>query len=140
MYIALVVLSDEKIISTQQYILYPFLKIGILFLTIFYATSLVQLYYRRNFPRIMQAFRNLGCMTLTNYLTETVIYVIIFYGTGFGLLGDFSFGIIWLCAFTVYFLQAVFSKWWMAKFYYGPVEWIWRQLTYQKNFQLKKNQ
>jgi uncharacterized protein len=108
-------------------------------MTIFYATSLVQLYYRRKLPRLMQAFRNLGCMTLTNYLTETLIYVIIFYGTGFGLLGEFSFGVIWLCAFIVYFLQALLSKWWLSKFYYGPVEWIWRQLTYQKKFQLKKS-
>ncbi len=138
LYIILVVLSDEKIISTPSFILYPFLKIGILFTTLFYSTSLIQLYYKKRFPRLMHAFRNLGCMTLTNYLAETILYVIIFYGIGFGLLGDFSFGIIWLCSFIVYFLQAIFSKWWLSKFYYGPVEWIWRQLTYLQRFQLKK--
>ena len=87
----------------------------------------------------MQAFRNLGCMTLTNYLTETILYVIIFYGIGFGLLGDFSFGIIWLCSFIVYFLQALFSKWWLSKFNYGPVEWIWRQLNLSAKISVEKS-
>jgi uncharacterized protein len=138
LYVVLVVLNDEKIISIPSFILYPFLKIGILFTTLFYTTSLIQLYYKKKLPRLMQAFRNLGCMTLTNYLTETILYVIIFYEIGFGLLGEFSFSIIWLCSLIIYFLQALFSKWWLSKFYYGPVEWIWRQLTYQQKFKLKK--
>ena len=139
MYVSLVILSDQKIITAERFILYPFLKAGILFMTIFYATSLVQLYYKRKLPWLMKMLRNLGCMTLTNYLTETLIYVIIFYGAGFGLLGEFSFGVIWLASLVIYFLQALFSKWWLSKFYYGPVEWIWRQLTYQRRFQLIKN-
>jgi uncharacterized protein len=138
LYFVLVLLNDEKVISTPSFILYPFFKTGILFTTLFYATSLIQLYYKKRLSWLMQAFRNLGCMTLTNYLTETIVYVIIFYGIGFGLLGDFSFRIIWLCSFVVYFLQAIFSKWWLSKYNYGPVEWIWRQLTYRQRFQLRK--
>lgn len=138
LYITLHILIDEKLISVESFITYPFLKFGVLATTIFYAASLVQLYYYKKLPWLMQSFRNLGCMTLTNYLTETLIYVIIFYQAGFGLLGDFSFGIIWLCTFIVYFLQAIFSKWWLSRFYYGPVEWIWRQLSYRKKFKLIK--
>ena len=108
-------------------------------MALFYATSLVQLYYKGKLRYLMQTFRNLGCMTLTNYLTETVIYAVIFYGVGFGLLGEFSFGVIWVCTLLIYFLQALFSKWWLSKFYYGPVEWIGRQLTYQRRFPLKKS-
>jgi uncharacterized protein len=137
-YVGLFILSEQKIITTESFILYPFFKVGIFFTALFYATSLILIFYKNWLPAFMQAFRALGCMTLTNYLTETIIYVIIFYGIGFGLLGDFSFGIIWLCTFLVYFLQAVFSKWWLSQFYYGPVEWIWRQLTYRQRFQFKK--
>jgi len=139
MYVLLVVLSGEEIIPVQSFVLYPFLKAGVLFMAIFYATSIIQLYHKRKLPGLMQALRNLGCMTLTNYLAETVLYVAIFYGIGFGLLGEFSFGIIWLSSLLVYFLQAVFSKWWLSNYYYGPVEWLWRQLTYQKRFALKKS-
>jgi uncharacterized protein len=138
LYIALIVLQDKSLITAPSFVLYPFLKTGVLFMAVFYMTSLVQLYYNRKLQKLMQLFRNLGCMTLTNYLTETIIYVVVFYHLGFGLLGDFSFGIIWLSSVVVYILQGLFSKWWLSKYYYGPVEWIWRQLTYRQRFELKK--
>jgi len=135
-YIILLILSDEKILDAPRYLLYPFFKIGILATALLFVSAIIQLYVKRKFQWIMDIFRNLGRMTLTNYLVQTILYVIIFYGIGFGLLGEFSFGIIWLCSLTVYFLQGWFSKWWLSKFYYGPVEWIWRQLTYRKRFKL----
>jgi uncharacterized protein len=138
LYVVLLVLSDKKIIQLERFILYPFLKAGVVFMALFYATSIARLYHKKKLPWLMQTFRNLGCMTLTNYLTETILYVIIFYGIGFGLLGEFSFGVIWLCTIIIYFLQAVVSKWWLSKFFYGPMEWVWRQLTYKQRFPLKK--
>lgn len=137
-YILMLVFLDKKIISVPGHIIYPFLKFGILSMSLLYATSITQLYYQRKWQRLMQSFRNLGCITLTNYLAETVIYVVLLYGIGFGFLGEFSFGIIWLSSLAIYFLQAAFSKWWLSKFYYGPVEWIWRQLTYRKRFRLSR--
>jgi uncharacterized protein len=139
-YVALLIFKNKGVIPIPGFILYPFFKCGVLFMSLFYATSVVQLYYKRKLPWLMQTFRNLGCMTLTNYLTETLIYVIIFYHIGFGLLGEFSFAIIWLASIVAYFLQGLFSKWWLSKFYYGPVEWIWRQLTYRKRFEIRKQQ
>jgi len=137
-YIPFLILSDRKIIPVPRFILYPFLKGGVLFMTLFYATSIVMLYYQGAWKWLMTTFRNLGRMTLTNYLMQTIIYVIIFYQVGFGLLGDFSFGIIWFASFVIYFVQGFFSKWWLSKFYYGPVEWIWRQLTYKKKFSIRR--
>ena len=109
---------------------------GIFGTALFYATSIVQLYKKGKLAGLMKVFRDLGRMTLTNYLVHTIIYVTIFYGLGLALLGDFSFGIIWLASLTIYFLQGLFSKWWLSKCYYGPVEWVWRQLTYRKRFRL----
>jgi uncharacterized protein len=136
-YVLILVFLDKKIISVPGYAIYPLLKFGILSMSLFYATSITQLYYRGKWHRLMQSFRNLGCMTLTNYLAETAIYVVFLYGFGFGLLGEFSFGIIWLSSLVIYFLQAAFSTW-LSKFYYGPVEGIWRQLTYRKRFRLSR--
>jgi uncharacterized protein len=136
-YICLLILN-EKIMTVPRFILFPFLRIGVLATTLFYATSIIRFYMKNKTQWLMQTFRNLGRMTLTNYLVQTIIYVIIFYGIGFGLLGEFSFGIIWLATFIVYFLQGWFSKWWLSKFNYGPVEWVWRQLTYKKRFRLMK--
>jgi len=117
---------------------YSLLKIGILSMSLFYATSITLIYYKKRLNRLLKTFRYLGCMTLTNYLTHTILFVIIFYGVGLGLLGDFSFSIVWLGTFLIYAAQGIFSKWWMQHFYFGPVEWIWRQLTYKKKFPLRK--
>jgi uncharacterized protein len=137
-YIPLQVLADKKMIPIPKFVLYPFLKGGVLFMAIFYATTIAQLFKRGSW--LIETFRSIGRMTLTNYLTQTIIYVIIFYRIGFGLLGDLSLGMIWLTSFLIYFLQGFFSKWWLSKFYYGPFEWIWRQLTYRQRFKLIKDQ
>lgn len=137
-YFSLVLLTEKRVLSAPGYILYPFLKIGILATTLFYASSIVQLFMKNRLEWLTTAFRNLGRMTLTNYLLQTAIYVIVFYRIGFGLLGDYSFGPIWLAALVIYFLQGFFSRWWLLKFYYGPVEWIWRQLTYRRKFKLMR--
>jgi len=137
-YIPLQALVNNDLISVPRPFVYPLLKFGTLSMTIFYATSIIQFFYVGRATVLFQRFRNLGCMTLTNYLVQTILYVIIFYHLGFGLLGEFSFSIVWLASIIVYFLQAEFSGWWLKRFNYGPVEWIWRQLTYRKRFKLIK--
>jgi uncharacterized protein len=138
-YICVLILTEWKWLSIPRYILFPILRIGVMSTALFYATTLIRLYMRARMGNLMQTFRNLGRMTLTNYLMQTTMYVIIFYHVGFGLLGDFSFGVIWLLTFLIYFSQAWFSQWWLSKFYYGPVEWVWRQLTYRRRFKLIKD-
>lgn len=129
----------EKNIIQGRIWFYPFLKLGILSTALFYATGIILLFQKKKFMRLMEAFRYTGRMTLTNYLMESFVYIIIFYHAGFGLLGEWPLHIIWISSFILYFLQAIFSRWWLSKFLYGPVEWIWRQLTYQKRFTLAKN-
>ena len=138
-YIPLQLLADKKMIPIPKFALYPFLKGGVLIMALFYATTIAQLYNKHKNMWLMQAFLYPGRMTLTNYLMHTMLYVLLFYHVGYGLLGDFSFGSIWLASFLVYLLQVLFSKWWLSECYYGPVEWIWRQLTYQKRFKLIKD-
>jgi len=139
LYIPLQVAAAKGIIPIPRPILYPFLKVGVLGMALFYATTIIKLYRSGKLATLMESFRNLGCMTLTNYLVQTIIYVIVFYNIGFGLLGEFSFGLIWLSSFIVYALQVVFSRWWMSRFYFGPAEWVWRQLTYKKRFKLRRD-
>ena len=138
LYVVIMIATEKKLVTTERYILYPFFRIGILAVTLFYATTIIQLYAKNRLRQLMSTFQNLGRMTLTNYLVQTIVYLIIFYNIGFGLLGSFSFSIVWLGVFIVYFLQGQFSKWWLSKFTYGPIEWIWRQLTYRKKFPIRK--
>ena len=71
-----------------------------------------------------------GQMALTNYLTQSLFWTWTMYGHGLGL------GVVlprWshlLLALAFFAIQVAFSHWWMARFRFGPAEWLWRSLTY----------
>lgn len=73
-----------------------------------------------------------GRMALTNYLLQSVIGVFLLHGWGLGLLGKLHDWQTFLMAFVVILLQVRFSQWWLARFRYGPLEWLWRSATYFK--------
>ena len=70
-----------------------------------------------------------GRMALTNYLAQSVVGTLFFYGYG---LGHWGMGRAWQLVFVlvVFALQLIFSRWWLARFRYGPMEWLWRWATY----------
>ena len=71
-----------------------------------------------------------GRMALTNYLMHSVICLLIFSGLGFGLVGELARAELYLVVIGIWILQLLYSPWWLAHFHYGPVEWLWRSLTY----------
>lgn len=73
----------------------------------------------------------LGRMALTNYLMQSIICGLYFYGYG---LGHFGMGRAAQFVFVaiVFGLQIVFSHWWLSRFRYGPMEWLWRGFTYRE--------
>jgi uncharacterized protein len=79
-----------------------------------------------------------GQMALTNYLMQSIICVFIFYGIGFGLIGQVER--IWqiIIVFTIWILQILWSRPWLNHYLFGPVEWLWRSLTYFRVQPLKK--
>lgn len=76
-------------------------------------------------------------MACTNYLFQSVFGILIFYGIGLGLGAQVSLLETELIALGVYTFQTVFSMLWMKFFRYGPVEWIWRVLSYGKWLEIK---
>ena len=73
-----------------------------------------------------------GQTAFSNYILQTLICVTIFYGQGFGQFGHVErLGQI-LIVFAVWALQLVISPWWLRRFRFGPLEWLWRSLTYGK--------
>jgi uncharacterized protein len=69
-------------------------------------------------------------MALTNYLLQSVAGIAVFYGLGLGLFGRARPLAVCGIALGMFSIQAVLSRIWMARFAYGPAEWIWRRLTY----------
>lgn len=80
--------------------------------------------------RLLQRLAAVGRMALTNYLMHSVILTTVFYGYGLGLYGSVTriqqMGFV----AAVITLQLFYSSWWLARYRFGPVEWLWRSLTY----------
>jgi uncharacterized protein len=72
----------------------------------------------------------LGRMAFTNYLMQSVIFGWIFYGYGLGLFGRLGVASALAVGVAVYTGQVFFSAWWLRRYRYGPVEWLWRTLMY----------
>lgn len=71
-----------------------------------------------------------GRMAFTNYVVQSLILGWIFYGYGLGLFGRASVTTALAIGVAVYALEAAFSAWWLGRYRYGPVEWLWRSLMY----------
>jgi uncharacterized membrane protein YeiB len=71
----------------------------------------------------------LGRMALTNYLAQSLICTIYFYGYAMGHWGMPRAQQV-LFVFVVYAAQIAYSHWWLSRFHYGPMEWLWRGFTY----------
>ena len=71
-----------------------------------------------------------GRMALTNYLLQSLVCTTIFYGYGFGLFEQLPRAWQPLFVLVLFVAQVMFSRAWLARFRYGPMEWLWRWLTY----------
>ncbi|WP_149182296.1 DUF418 domain-containing protein [Streptomyces sp. TRM49041] len=70
-----------------------------------------------------------GRMTLTNYLTQSLVLAFVFTGFGAALVGRLAPAYVTLTALALFAAQVVFSRWWLARYSYGPVEWVLRAVT-----------
>jgi uncharacterized protein len=75
-------------------------------------------------------FAAVGRTALTNYLLQSVIGTLIFYSYGLGFFGAGPAGLLPV-TFVIFAAQMVASSWWLARYRFGPVEWLWRRLTYK---------
>jgi uncharacterized protein len=90
--------------------------------------------------KLKSLLANVGKMALTNYLSHTLICGFIFYGWGLGFYGSFDRSEMLLVVVGVWIFQLFFSSFWMARFQFGPFEWLWRSMTYGKRQPLKITQ
>ena len=70
-----------------------------------------------------------GRMAFTNYLATSVLMTAIFYGWGLGLFGRLDRIALWLPVLGMWGLMLLWSKPWLERFHYGPMEWLWRSLS-----------
>ena len=100
-----------------------------LMLTVGYAAGLILVIgYLRDHPMIARVAAT-GQAAFSNYLGTSIIMTTIFYGYGLGLFGDVNRAGLWGFVVAMWAVMLLWSKPWLMKFRYGPLEWLWRSLA-----------
>lgn len=113
-----------SLLSTSMHI------IGGVSLGMFYVSAVILLFQRNKASCLQEYIAPTGRMALTNYFTHSVVAVILFHPWGLGLFGKIDVWAGIAIALVVFVLQIFISKWWLRDHRFGPMEWLWRRLTY----------
>jgi len=105
-----------------------------------YASGLALLYLDEKKRRYLLPFAAVGRTGLTNYLLQSVICTLFFYHYTTGLYGRIGPAIGLIPTVILYSAQVVISNWWLQRFRFGPMEWLWRGMTYGKFPSMSKDE
>lgn len=84
------------------------------------------------FPSLLDRLRAVGQMAFTNYIVHSIICTLIFFGYGLNYYAEVEYFKIYYVVLGIWVLQLLYSKPWLNRFLFGPLEWVWRSLTYWK--------
>ncbi len=99
----------------------------------------VILYRKEKWRKRLDVFKAYGRTALSNYVLQSVIGTFFFYKWGLGYIGTLSNTYSFIAALLLIVFQIGISIWWMKRFYYGPLEWIWRSCTYFKVYPFRRS-
>jgi uncharacterized protein len=100
-----------------------------LMVTIAYAALLILWIKKLQGSAFLDRVAAAGRAAFTNYLGTSIVMTTLFYGYGFGLYGHVSRTALWLVVFGAWAVMLLWSKPWLDRFQYGPLEWLWRSLA-----------
>jgi len=89
--------------------------------------------------RLLMPLAPVGRTALSNYIFQSMVCATIFYHPGLGLYGTVGPTVGLLLVLAVFAVQLVLSAWWLRRFRFGPVEWLWRSLTYGRKFPIRRD-
>jgi uncharacterized protein len=105
-------------------------RINLIVLPFGYAAALVVLCQSAAWRGRLSGLGAVGQMALTNYLAQSLVYMFLLYGFGFGLMTRLGSTMALGIAAAFFAVQVAYSRWWLARYRFGPVEWLWRSATY----------
>jgi uncharacterized protein len=97
-----------------------------------YVSGLALLFLHENWRRALTPFAAVGRTALTNYLMQSVLCTLFFYHYTTGLFGRIGPALALIPTVILYCAQVVISNQWLKHYRFGPMEWLWRGLTYGK--------
>ncbi len=112
------------------YMLTTAVRTGVLMLAVGYFFGVVLLLQQFRWERILRVFAPMGRMALTNYLSQSLIATWVFNGHGLGLWDKVTPSAYILGGVGLYAIQIAWSHWWLRRFRFGPMEWLWRSASY----------
>lgn len=95
-----------------------------------YGATCVALHAFTGAGRVLALLGPLGRMAFSQYLAQSLVFGWIFFGYGLGLFGRLSPSHAMVLGIAVYLAQVLVSHWWLKRFRFGPMEWLWRTLMY----------
>ncbi|MCG5101995.1 DUF418 domain-containing protein [Oceanobacillus alkalisoli] len=105
---------------------------------LFYMTMITLLAQTALGGKLIRPLRYVGRTALSNYIFQSLISFILFYGIGFGLYGSVAPSVSVFIVVVIFSLQVLASKWWLSRYRFGPLEWVWRSLNYKEIQRLRK--
>ncbi|MBC6975285.1 DUF418 domain-containing protein [Bacillus sp. Xin] len=107
-------------------------------MALFYGSSIILLFHYKKALRLLEYVANMGKMSVSNYLAQTIIATTIFYAYGFGLYGKIGYFFGAVLTIGIYSVQLYASTYWLQRYRIGPVEYVWRLGTYLKRPAFKR--
>ncbi|MCD7970804.1 MAG: DUF418 domain-containing protein [Alistipes sp.] len=92
--------------------------------------GVILLYYQTRLRGLLRKLAPYGRMSLTNYLSQSLIGAFLFYNWGLGLYRYTGITVCFLMGVGVFFLQYFFCRWWLKSHRQGPLEWLWKKATW----------
>jgi uncharacterized protein len=129
--LALSGVADPSVPSPAMWLQQLCFSVGAPALSFSYVLLITLLSQSAGWPRRLAPLQAVGRMALTNYLMHSVVFTMLANGYGLGLYGRVAPSVGLVLTVTMFLLQIPLSVWWLSRFRFGPVEWLWRSLSYR---------
>lgn len=138
LFLYVIVKLDVYKIAIARQLFIKLMVVSDVIMGLFYLWIIGWLWYNTSIKSIFKPLKYVGKMALTNYIMQSFIGLILFSSIGFGLYEMMSPSQTFIAAISVFIFQVIVSKVWLTYFQFGPLEWLWRCLTYKKLFKMKR--
>jgi uncharacterized protein len=110
-------------------LIYPFQRI---LLVMAHASAVILMYKAGVLRSLFSRLEAVGQMAMTNYITQSIICTLVFFGYGLNWFAELEFYQLFYVVLAIWVLQIIVSPIWLRAFHFGPFEWLWRSLTYRR--------
>jgi uncharacterized protein len=128
----LITIAEQRVPMLVKY--FNLFLIPFLCATVFFASGIMWLYGAGKLRSVFSSMQHYGRMTLTNYLVQNIIAFFVFSGVGLSVGNSLPYWFYFAFAVAIYAMQIFISRYWLRRYNYGPVEWLWRRFGSAKTF------